>query len=112
MLIIIFLMIFSFVDITMTFYQFFLVKKINIIGSVKELNPIFSRIIKNNPTPIKYIICSLIAQIFLLGILYFTQCEKFIVGFFTGLFYCIIMYHFHNICDMRKYIKRKKIVVK
>ena len=99
-------MLLSVIDITMTFYQFFIVKKINLFGFVAELNPIFSRIINNNPTPIKYIICTLIAQSLFIIAIYFSQYDKLVIGIFIGILSCVIRFHFRNISEIKKY-KRK-----
>lgn len=47
---------FSFSDVTLTFYQFFLMKKKGVENHKLELNPIVRYLFKGGPSPLKYVI--------------------------------------------------------
>ena len=100
------IMILSFIDIFMTFYQFVIFKKYKFLEA-GEMNPLFNIIINKKPSPIKFIICNLIAQTFLLTAIYLAQYNLLFMGYFIGVLFTVNMYHLYNIFGLYRFVKSK-----
>ena len=103
-----FVMILSCIDLTMTFYQFFIVNKFKLVGYIQEVNPIHSKIIKNNPTPLKYLICGTISQSLLIFVICMTKYDRLFIGLFIGMLVIVNVFHYYNIKMIKKICLKKK----
>lgn len=92
----------SFVDVLLTFYQFFLMGKKNMCGPKNEINPLFRLILKNNANPFKYILIALTAQILLYVIVRLSGWSEFVIGSICGMLVIAVMVHFSNLNSIKK----------
>lgn len=89
--------IFSFSDVTLTFYQFFLMKKKGIVNHRLELNPIVKYLFKGGPNPIKYIIAIIYTFSLITILIHFSGSLSWMLGVMTGMLLIPNIYHLANI---------------
>ena len=87
----------SFIDVTMTFYQFHLLSKKGTFGPKNELNPLFRMIIGKSPSPLKFLIVGVLAQTVFFLLIKSAKDNLFVMGAISGMLTIVNLTHIYNI---------------